>query len=141
MERDSQRLNRKAEAVYKNLGVKVEPATGVSAIVADDIQAPSKTALMEALGVDDDDDVRIVCDNITIGEQSAKPAPIPKPDPVKPDPQPPKDKSSLVPNLVMSGLTAAAISSGLGLIYLLTRPDLTPPPANTDTQSTIGVLE
>ena len=125
LERDSARLHRKAEAVYKHHGLSLDAPCKVASIVADDVSAPSKEALQEVLGVTDDDDVRIVADNVTIGEgatSKAEDAPA---------------KSSVWPNLLMAGLTAAAIGSGAGLTWLLTRPADT---TDKDTQATIGVL-
>lgn len=74
-----------------------------------------------------------------------KPNPDPKPDP---DPQPPPVVPENRPSrwrdsLLMSTALAAALVSGGGLTWLLTRPvepDAPPPAVDTDTNSTIGVL-
>lgn len=125
--RDSSRLHRKAEAVYKSLGLTLEPDRDTISIVADSITAPSKESLM---GSDEDDrDVRIVCDNLTIGDLPKKAEPQPT---VQPEPEKPKRKwwEYLY--------WAAVLAIGAGIIGMLAYLAITRPAfEDTDTSNVI----
>jgi hypothetical protein len=142
-DRDSKRLDAKARAAYKKMGIELEPPqAGNLSIVADNIEMDDESMIAKAQADPNMGDIRLVADNITIGGKRQDPAPQPPAPPVIAAP-------SGLRNAALAGLLgASAIGlplAGAAAGYLLTRdkPAAVKPPGyidtDTDTRTEIGI--
>lgn len=147
--RDSKRLDAKARAAYKKLGMDIEDSPGELQMIADNItlDETSRADIFKRLDDDEMGDVRIVADNITFTGGAKPEQPQPQAEVPSPVSQPTTaiEKSTHTSPIVVALATAGLLGTGVGLpvaYYLGAQHD--PPaavaPVDTDT-NTRGVLE